>query len=1292
MKRAVSTAVLLLAASLVVPGCPAQRRTLSREALLRSLEAPGNGRSDAPPPTLAELQALRVPAPAPVTDALAARADEVKNSPERGSALERARLAIAVSGDVARAEAAWALAPTLPAQERADLLAHRCVVEEALRRYPEMIEACAGFLDVAPEDGRAAAVALVLARARPATLAIDQRLMERHGPWTEGCRAQGGSCADLAWVLARAVADATARSRDETGAKAAFLSSGALTKARVEGPFADAERFAFGFEGKPFELRSIPGRTHERERSSSDGRFAPALRGDSGLYRLTFDVEGGGDATLFVTGRHALRVLVDDAVVLERRPLLREEPGVSRAGVRLAAGAHRVVVIAHSYGAGDGLSVSALDAKGRPALRPRGSEAPRLAGAERAAPVPGAREALHATATADDLAALDAHLLGWGLGRSGFGVAPARHRDDVRTLLATWGFAPQALVAAATAVGDDETVPARFANADAAPLWDRLEQVWPSHPVALITRARALRDERPDDALAAYRELVDKHPAYAFGRRERIGLALERGLVDEALTGAEALLAGERSPENVDASLPALRRTGRLSLAAALERERARAGDGLYSDSWARWLLAAGRTDEAVAELRRVADASEGHPAEELLVGLLSLARPEEALERTERLVEAYPNDAVAARRRVELLARVRGPEAALEAARTALGRFGADGDLHAVFEELGGEPLWRPRLAAGDEAVATRRARAEEPFPGHPIVMLVDHLERHLMPDLSSVEVRHWIAELKSEDALDGFGELHVSPRQRLLRLRVIKPDGRVFEPEHPPGVEDVSLTGLGLGDIVEMLTVSYDDRPPTGGLAFETFRFSSRAPATERSYVLSVPKALLDDGAFRIVRRGAAPEPRRTVTGDGARTELTFTARDVPASFDEPHAPPEEEHGDLVGYAYADDMEHWALLRGRDMARGARSEPWLEEAARRIAGEGSLKERFARLFSFVVSRVEPASGPREATSVLATGRGDRAPLLLALARAAGLEADPVAVHVPVAAPLEVPTARAFSAVGVRAALPDGPSFAFVDGQLAVLDQLPPLARGAAVLDLALDDEPQERLATLPESAVSAVGVKVQVDLEWREPDHLEGFVALTVPSYLAEPVRRGLRQASSAQLKALFEEALGESFPGVRVDDVRVPHLEASGEPLGVGVTLEVPVRAGGVEPVRFERLFGQGASGPLGLFTPLSSYLRVAERAQPLLVVAAAEELELELTLPAGAAFVEAPERYEATAGPFTLTQRAAVTDGTLFWTRKLSAETARVAPTEWQALRAALTSLSGRTEARVAFVVP
>src|SRR5690606_16176854 len=146
----------------------------------------------------------------------------------------------------------------------------------------------------------------------------------------------------------------------------------------------------------------------------------------------------------------------------------------------------------------------------------------------------------------------------------------------------------------------------------------------------------------------------------------------------------------------------------------------------------------------------------------------------------------------------------------------------------------------------------------------------------------------------------------------------------------------------------------------------------------------------------------------------------------------------------------------------------------------------------------------------------------------------------------------------------------------------------------------------------------------------------------------------------------------------------------LEARGEPLGVGVDLEVPLDVEPGKPVRLHQLFADGASTSLGLFPGLSRLAQVADRKRTLQVPAGRELLELQIALEEGGTFTEVPVPASLEAGPVALAQRVEVTDGRLYLVRELSMAPAAIDPASWRRVRPALLSLAGHAEARLSFL--
>jgi hypothetical protein len=186
--RTLGRVALLL--SLLLVSCFAERRGLSRDALLKSLEDPTHA---AQVPTLDEINALRVPAPpGPLV------AD--KPPPASAGAVEKN--------------------------------AHACLSSSIKRDYDARLVACGAFLDGAPGDARAVPAVRQLVRASVAVPAASKLVVEHGAKWIEGCaRAKQTSCADLAYVVNEERIARAALARDNAAFTAIMMSSGRLMSA-----------------------------------------------------------------------------------------------------------------------------------------------------------------------------------------------------------------------------------------------------------------------------------------------------------------------------------------------------------------------------------------------------------------------------------------------------------------------------------------------------------------------------------------------------------------------------------------------------------------------------------------------------------------------------------------------------------------------------------------------------------------------------------------------------------------------------------------------------------------------------------------------------------------------------------------------------------------------------------------------------------------------------------------------------------------------------------------------------
>src|SRR5204863_5244984 len=124
--------------------------------------------------------------------------------------------------------------------------------------------------------------------------------------------------------------------------------------------------------------------------------------------------------------------------------------------------------------------------------------------------------------------------------------------------------------------------------------------------------------------------------------------------------------------------------------------------------------------------------------------------------------------------------------------------------------------------------------------------IRLLDLSAVELLPDGGAVERIHTLTRVLDKRGISRFGEAHIPGDAQLLRLRTIKPDGRVLEPESIPEKESVSLPGLEAGDAVETdyLRGLAPRGPDTPGLSLGAFFFrDDETPMGETTYEVRAP-----------------------------------------------------------------------------------------------------------------------------------------------------------------------------------------------------------------------------------------------------------------------------------------------------------------------------------------------------------------------------------------------------------------------------------------------------------------
>src|SRR4051812_4449941 len=730
----------------------------------------------------------------------------------------------------------------------------------------------------------------------------------------------------------------------------AWRKAGAIQRWRLAGPFAALRLLELR---KPLALDGRAPATadlNSRNLEFPDGDVGLDLEpsdGDVFYAGSEVTLERGGEYLVWVEGAAALEARIDGAVVASRVPYPVQAARAQTVPVRLAPGTHQILV---RWSRSEGTRFRLSLVRGDGDAADLASKAPaQLTGARLAASCDLGRPCTSPPAWKDraDLRSAAAAMLeqddgdplaAWLGARAAMGDDRAVTRAMVdKTLLFSAGGAP-ALAMRAQHVLHDPEVPDRIGRARALADLGEAARKDPLLVRARLTAAALEREsERFDDAAqdldkaeGVFRDRNEPVPARVLVARARLLDA--RGNAATARTRAEEAL--KAIPGRCDTLQVLLDLAHRGGVA---EQRR-------YSDAQ----LACGDGVGTVAQAARTR--GDLARAEELMT-LSARLRPAQP-SRWEQLadVQMARNEvpaAVASLRAAAALA-PRSPEplrrlggalelageakAAADARRAAL-RL-APGDLQ-IRQQIALDEGTRLLSWSDRDGAAVLKAFKGIP-PGASAVRLLDSGAVQMFADGGGVERVHTVARIFDKKGIAKFGEAHIPSDAQVLRLRTLKADGRVLEPESIPEKEGISLPGLEPGDAVEIdyLRGIAPRGPDLPGYSLGSFFFrDDETPMGESTYEVRTPTPPEIDAHNLDLPAGALTQER-----DGFR--FRFGARDVKALLPEPHQTPESETMPWVQLGIGSGQKElmhsladWALMRARPGSATL-------ELARRAAG----------------------------------------------------------------------------------------------------------------------------------------------------------------------------------------------------------------------------------------------------------------------------------------------------------------------------------------------------------------
>ena len=994
---------------------------------------------------------------------------------------------------------------------------------------------------------------------------------------------------------------------------------GALTEAEISGAFGvfstlDLER---GVVPPDDELPPLPTRWKDLTEpfrlsfKTPDGRHSPPMAmATDGVFLVAWTLELSDRAIgwMVIEAEGGYNLEVDGRAVDRRRECGERDPETNWYRIALAPGWHRVRVEVASPRVPQ-LRMNLLDDRGGPLDVRVGGPAPGGWAASEVEPQePPASAALVERVTGRDASVRDL-MLAARLAR-GRGDPEAAYRwiekarkiepDDPWSALA---FGRHLYLESGSALGVERT----------RQITQLLREASSISGAQLIERAMATRDGRTEDAERILDGLTKNHDDDVRVLRMWVREAVRRGWAGEAeegLTRMEAALPGSLTVTGL-----------RLEVLASLERWRERdellralATTTPVETRWIGQLASSCRVSEAVAATRDLRDAAHDPDFDVQLIRLhlqdgdLETAHAE--LERARmRWGDLWSFDELG------LVLAGGDPEAIDEALDAALERDPSNLQLLTLAWRLGEEPFFAPFAIDGREFAAQNRDFGADVDT----VLLLDQAVERIYPDGSSLYYYHGLTRANTPAGARRASFLQPLPDAYLLKVRVIKPDGRVVVPsEFREGQGAINLSDVDPGDLVEeeyVARVEATGASRDGHLPPYIYRFADPDRAFGLSeYVLLVPPEidLQVDGNFEGLVRNEQE-------WQGLRM-LNWRAELVPPMPLEPFAPPAQELMPWLNYGVGVSWQDVGDAVRDRVIPVLRTSPELRAWGRPLIVGDSAEDMVRSLMAALVDTVEPGGGELTVASTAADSfsrrSGNRMGFLAALLAEAGWRVDLILTRpwTEQGKRLQVPTLDAFPVALLRVEHGGNEIWVDVREEIRGVNHINPLFQKSDGLVLPLNRPGEEVtvLEELPSYPNPDLEEKVMVRAEVAEDGHARIAFHMPLRGGQADQLLERVESVPVDQVGLVYRQMAVSLFPGA---DLVEGDIERTENGAVVHLQLEVP---GACESEN-----GDLVCRSLVLANPMVPALAsLPERTYPLVLrVPVERRLELDLIVPPG-----------------------------------------------------------------------
>ncbi len=630
---------------------------------------------------------------------------------------------------------------------------------------------------------------------------------------------------------------------------------------------------------------------------------------------------------------------------------------------------------------------------------------------------------------------------------------------------------------------------------------------------------------------------------------------------------------------------------------------------------------------------------------------------PSAAATELEKALAKHPRD-VQARFRLADLAYAKGDRGALRHALASALQAGAGTDeLRAAIDVVEGATDLEPYRKDGRAVI--REYQAWEKAGHHmdgTAARVLDYSAIWVHEDGSSDMLEHEIQKLQSQEAINAESETE-PPTGLVLRLRVIKPDGRVLEPEPVAGKPTLTLPNLEVGDFIELehITPQAGDgaqgREYHGPLWF--FREADKG-YWQSEFVVLTPA----DRALDVEAHGNVPAPQ--VKPMGTFVERRWRVDLSPPAELEPESPPVTEFLPSVRVGWGVSLEGM-LGRLVDLAADVTPlDPRLRAKALEIVRgvpAAATDERARLVYRWVLEHVQESKDTRETDGrrVVTGGSGSRQSAFRYLLRLLGIDCQLALVKNGLAPAPDgkMSEVEQYDSLVLRVVTDKGVRW------LTVRDKFAPFGYTSAELR----DQPAIVLVEgMPRETVKAPGALDRVIYEGsanvRDDGSATFDLALTFEGNRAIAWRNAFDQIPQAKIDDFVErEIVAPSFDGGHVRELKVDST-ALDQPLVMHLYVDVP---------QFAKPFSGGLAVRPPFLPNLAQLAALPERKTPILRRGAWHaEVRVRVNLPDGYRMPLDVARGEQRSGEARVAVRDAVSAHAIDFDRVVDIPAGRVQP--------------------------